>query len=65
MTTLRLDRPAGICGNCLATWRAAKPQPRALYCWHTQTLARPRAEGWETVSATDSALRAARKARLL
>jgi hypothetical protein len=41
------SRPEGVCANCFATWRARRPRPPALYCWHYGVVARPRSDGWE------------------
>jgi hypothetical protein len=43
------QRPALICPNCWATWRAAKPRPSGLWCFHSRVAARPRGDGWEIV----------------
>lgn len=40
MTTLTLNIPAGICVYCYRTWRATKPRPVAVWCWHSRSLAR-------------------------
>jgi hypothetical protein len=56
------SRPAGICPNCYATWRARRPRPTAVYCHHLGNAARPTVNGWqilESISARDlAALRA-------
>jgi hypothetical protein len=49
--------PEGVCGNCVATWRAAKPQPAAVYCHHRHTLAWPTLKGWRIDRTTDAAVK--------
>jgi hypothetical protein len=42
--------PAGICQPCYATYRATKPRPVILWCWHSRTLARQRRDGsWKVL----------------
>lgn len=57
--------PERVCANCLATWRAAKPQPAAVYCHHMHRIAWPTVAGWRVEMATDSALRNLRMAGAL
>jgi hypothetical protein len=53
-----IDRnPEGICGNCLATRRAAKPQPAAVHCHHRHAVAWPTLKGWRTDRATDATVK--------
>lgn len=52
------QRPDCICANCFAAWRATRPKPPAVYCWHRGNAARLRAEGWqilEHISTSDLA----------
>jgi hypothetical protein len=46
-------RPDGVCGNCWAVWRAAKPRPPGVYCWHLQTAATLAATGWRVLDDVD------------
>jgi hypothetical protein len=45
--------PNGICANCFRTWRAAKPQPKFVYCHHNRAAAKPMLGGWVTVEDVD------------
>lgn len=65
MTALNASRPDRICPNCWATFRAAKPQPAAAWCWHTRTLAYPTLTGWQLEHPSDSALKRLRAGGML
>ena len=43
------ERPDGICANCYAVWRAARPRPAVIRCWHMDAIARPTATGWKVM----------------
>jgi hypothetical protein len=45
------SRPAGICANCYAVYRAKRPRPQALYCWHLGAAARQTPKGWLVLEA--------------
>lgn len=38
-------RPAAVCSNCWAAWRAAPLRPPFGYCWHAGIAWRVRASG--------------------
>jgi hypothetical protein len=48
------SKPIGICGNCLATWRAAKPRAPAVYCWHFGNAARSEVDRWHVLEAVSA-----------
>ena len=48
MTAATSQRPRGICQNCWAVFRAARPRPEAIYCHHRDVIARRTPSGWKT-----------------
>jgi hypothetical protein len=71
------DRPeggldGGFAGNLLhrcrgflrirAFWRARKPRPEAVHCWHAGLVAWPTPAGWHVERAFDSTLKRLRAA---
>jgi len=62
--------PAGVCGNCFATWRAKPPALRSpvVYCVHGRTLAKAAGDNgddWRTARPTERELTKLRKRGLL
>lgn len=59
-------RPECVCPNCFVTWRARRPRPPAVFCWHNRSAARLRADGWQVIKhPSDSELAEMRAAGLL
>jgi len=44
-------RPDEICPNCFATWRATRPLPPLVQCWHRGHMARLTSRGWRCMPA--------------
>lgn len=66
MVTSTQSRPDEICGNCFAVWRAQKPRPLAVRCWHKDMVARPTPNGWKIMKhPSDRDLTAMREEGLL
>jgi hypothetical protein len=49
-------QPDHVCPSCYLTWKAARPQPAAIYCSHARVVARRTEGSWRTEPATDSLL---------
>lgn len=49
-------RPEGLCPNCVAAWRARRPRPAAMHCWHAGLVAWPIPGGWHVERAFKSTL---------
>ena len=55
--------PPICCPNCLATWLAARPQPRDIFCWHYAVLLTPTTHGWRAHQDVDRGTAAALRAQ--
>jgi len=57
-----MTRPAEICPNCWAVWKATRPCPPAAWCWHSAHVARPTSSGWQVEKVTGRSAMAALRA---
>jgi hypothetical protein len=56
-TTPAPGRPSGCCETCFRVWRASRPRPDAVRCWHGNVIARLRNDGSWLVTAGERILR--------